>query len=387
MEINIAKRLQGTGEYYFSGKLKEIAALNRQGAAIINLGIGSPDLPPHPEVIRILQEESAKPSAHAYQGYRGADVLRLAIAQWYHRWLGVQLDPATEILPLIGSKEGIMHICMTYLGEGDRALVPDPGYPAYRNAVMLAGATCQNYQMNPQTGIPDLSLLKQEDLAQVKILFLNYPHMPTGKTASRESFENLVTFARENNILLVHDNAYSFVLNPAPLSILSVEGARGVALELNSLSKSHNMAGWRVGMLCGDAERINEVLRFKSNMDSGMFLPIQVAAARALQLDASWYDEMNAVYNNRKKKGLELLEKVLQCSCDAEQAGLFLWAKVPSTYSDGYALCDQLLDQARVFVTPGGIFGSAGDRFIRLSLCSPASDFDEAIQRIISVQS
>ena len=382
MEISLAKRLEGIGEYYFSRKLKEIDELNRSGDRVINLGIGSPDLPPHPDVIKVLQEEAAKTNTHAYQSYKGAEALRKSFAAWYDRWYGVKLDPATEILPLIGSKEGIMHICMTYLDEGDEVLIPNPGYPTYRSAVQLAGGQCREYFLDEANHYyPDFLELDRADLSRVKLMFVNYPHMPTGQPADKEWFEKIVQFARQHQILIVHDNPYSFILNEEPLSLLGIEGAKEVVLELNSLSKSHNMAGWRVGVLSGAKERIDEVLRFKSNMDSGMFLPVQLAAAKALQLDEAWYTTVNDVYRQRRLKAFELLD-LLGCSYSTSQVGMFLWANVPSAFADGFALSDAILHQARVFITPGGIFGSAGDSYLRVSLCSTVENFNEAINRI-----
>ena len=380
--FSTAKRLDGIGEYYFSTKLREIDELNKQGKNIINLGIGSPDLPPHPDVIKVLQEESAKPNVHAYQSYKGSPILRKAIADWYNRWYGVSVNPDTEILPLIGSKEGIMHICMTYLNEGDAALVPNPGYPTYRSAVKLAGGNCIDYDLKEENNWqPDLAALKALDLSKVKLMFVNYPHMPTGQLPEVEVLKQLVAFAIEHNILLVHDNPYSFILNDDPRSLLSIEDAKEVVLELNSLSKSQNMAGWRVGMLVAAKERIDEVLRFKSNMDSGMFLPLQLAAATALGLDKSWYDSVNAIYRQRREKVFELLD-ALKCIYSKDQAGMFIWAKIPKGYKDGYALSDEVLYNSNVFITPGGIFGSAGDGFIRVSLCGSIEKFEEAIRRV-----
>lgn len=382
--MKTAKRLEGIGEYYFSEKLREIEALNQQGPRVINLGIGSPDLPPHPDVIQVLQEASARADTHAYQSYKGAPALRQAMSNWYERWYKVELDPAAEILPLIGSKEGIMHICMTYLDAGDEALVPDPGYPTYSSAVRLAGGTVRSYALHASLNWqPDLQELAGQDLSRVKLMFVNYPHMPTGKLPDLIFFEKLVRFANEHNILLVHDNPYSFILNDAPLSLLSIPGAKSVVLELNSLSKSQNMAGWRVGMLCGARERIDEVLRFKSNMDSGMFLPIQLAAAKALSLEQDWYDQVNAVYRRRKEKALILLD-LLNCNYDPAQVGMFVWAQIPQRYSSGFALSDVLLHNSRVFITPGGIFGAAGNAYIRVSLCSTEATFDESIARVES---
>jgi len=390
--ITTAKRLDGIGEYYFSQKLREIDGLNKQGKNIINLGIGSPDLPPHPDVIKVLQEESAKPNVHAYQNYKGSPILRQAFANWYKQWYNVELNPETEILPLIGSKEGIMHICMTYLNDGDIVLVPNPGYPTYSSAAKLAGGTIVNYELTEENNwLPDFKALDQQ-LASLKslprgevwrggLMFVNYPQMPTGQLPNIDMYKQLVAFAKKHNILVVHDNPYSFILNDNPMSLLAVEGAKDVVIELNSLSKSQNMAGWRVGVLCGAKERIDEVLRFKSNMDSGMFLPLQLAAAKALGLGKDWYDSVNTVYRARREKVYQLLD-VLGCTYSKEQAGMFMWAKIPAGYKDGYAVSDEVLYNSNVFITPGGIFGSAGNNYIRVSLCGSVERFEEAIRRI-----
>lgn len=378
----VAKRLDGIGEYYFSQKLREIDLMNKSGLNVINLGIGSPDLPPHSEVIQILNIESAKPDNHAYQSYKGSPVLRKAIADWYQKWYGVELDSDTEVLPLMGSKEGIMHICMTYLNEGDYALVPNPGYPTYNSAVRLSGAAVLEYQLKESNDwMPDFELLEKQDLEKVKLMFVNYPHMPTGKQASRELFQQLVDFAKKHNILIIHDNPYSFILNETPMSMFCIEGAKEFVIELNSLSKSLNMAGWRVGMLCGAKERIEEVLRFKSNMDSGMFLPVQLAAAKALSLSVEWYQELNAIYHKRRERVFELLT-ALNCIYDRTQSGLFVWAKIPSSSKNGFELSDDVLKRSNVFITPGGIFGSEGDGYVRVSLCSTEEKLIESIQRI-----
>ena len=382
LNIQTAERLSSVNEYYFSKKLREIEGLNQQGKNIINLGIGSPDLPPHPSVIKTLQEESAKENTHAYQSYKGSPILRNAVAAWYKEWYGVDVDAATEILPLIGSKEGIMHICMTYLNVGDEALIPNPGYPTYKTAVTLAGGNCIDYDLTEeQNWLPDFEELERKDLSKVKLWFVNYPHMPTGKLPTKAVFEKIIAFAKAHNILVVHDNPYSFILNETPMSILSVDGAIEVAVELNSLSKSQNMAGWRVGILCGAKDRIDEVLRFKSNMDSGMFLPVQLAAAKALCLGKEWYDSINKIYKERKEKAFEILD-LLKCTYDVTQAGMFVWAKVPSAFKDSFALSDEVLYNANVFITPGGIFGSNGNNYVRISLCAPINKFEEAIARI-----
>jgi len=380
--METSKRLEGIGEYYFSQKLREIDELNKQGKNIINLGIGSPDQPPHPDVIKTLQDESAKPNVHAYQSYKGSPILRKAMSGWYKKWYNVDLNPDTEILPLIGSKEGIMHICMTYLNKGDEVLVPNPGYPTYRSAVMLAGGKCKEYKLREKSNYePDFDKLSKKGLKKVKLMFVNYPQMPTGQLPSRELFEKLVAFGKENKILIIHDNPYSFILNENPMSLLSVEGSKDCVIELNSLSKSQNMAGWRVGMLCGAKERIEEVLRFKSNMDSGMFLPVQLAAAKALGLGKEWYDEVNKVYKERREKVFELLDH-LKCKFSKEQAGMFVWAKIPSKYKTGFELSDDVLYNSNVFITPGGIFGDSGDKYVRISLCAPVEKFEETIRRI-----
>lgn len=380
--MKVAKRLEGIGEYYFSQKLREIEALNKQGKNIINLGIGSPDLPPHPDVIRVLQEESAKPNVHAYQSYKGSAILRNAISEWYNCWYQVSLNPETDVLPLIGSKEGIMHICMTYLNKGDEVLLPDPGYPTYTSAVKLAGGKPVYYTLKEKNGYePDFEKMEKKGLGKVKLLFVNYPQMPTGQLPTLALFEKLVDFGKKHGILIVHDNPYSFILNEKPMSLLSVDGAMETAVELNSLSKSHNMAGWRIGMLCGAKDRIEEILRFKSNMDSGMFLPLQLAAAKALSLGKEWQDEVNAVYLSRKQKAVTLLE-LLGCRFSLQQAGMFLWARIPGGYKDGYVLSDEVLYGANVFITPGGIFGKGGEKYVRVSLCAPVEKFEEAIARI-----
>jgi aspartate/methionine/tyrosine aminotransferase len=380
--MEIAKRLEDIGEYYFSQKLREIDEMNKAGKQVINLGIGSPDLPPHPDVIKILNDETAKPNQHGYQNYKGSPVLRDAISKWYKRWYDVELNAETEVLPLIGSKEGIMHICMTYLNEGDGVLIPNPGYPTYRAAAQIAGAEILEYELKEANNwFPDFKELEKIDLSKVKLMFVNYPQMPTGKLPTKELFIQLVAFAKKHRILVIHDNPYSFILNDEPLSLLSVKDAKEVAIELNSLSKSHNMAGWRVGMLVGAKERIDDVLRFKSNMDSGMFLPLQLAAAKALELGQEWHDEVNKIYRSRRQKVFQLLE-LLKCSFDKNQAGLFVWASVPSNYKDGYELSDMILHGSNVFITPGGIFGSAGDKYVRVSLCTTEEKIEEAIQRI-----
>lgn len=380
--MEVAKRLKDVGEYYFSQKLREIDAMNKEGKQVINLGVGSPDMPPHPDVIETLQKEAAKSNTHAYQNYKGSPIIRNAISKWYKKWYSVDLNPDTEILPLIGSKEGVMHICMTYINEGDRVLIPNPGYPTYRSAATIAGANVIEYTLSKENDwCPDFEALEKAGVEDVKIMFVNYPQMPTGQLPTKAMFVELIAFAKKHDILVCHDNPYSFILNDEPMSLLSIEGAKDVAIELNSFSKSHNMAGWRVGMLSGAKERIDEVLRFKSNMDSGMFLPVQLAAAKALELDQSWYESLNGVYSQRRKKVFELLD-LLECEFNKNQVGMFIWAQIADKYKDGYELSDVVLKNSNVFITPGGIFGSAGNQYIRVSLCTPEEKIEEAISRI-----
>ena len=363
---SLSSRLDGVGEYYFSRKLREIDDLRRQGRTIISLGIGSPDMPPHPSVVERLAAESAKATTHGYQSYKGAVELREAFAGWYSRMFGVELNPDKEIMPLIGSKEGIMHICMTYLNAADKVLVPNPGYPTYTSAVTLAGGVATPYCLSEDNGyLPELEKI---DPSGVKMMIINYPHMPTGTVASLEQLQRIVDFCRENNILLLNDNPYGFIRNAQPVSLMQVEGAKEIAMELNSLSKSHNMAGWRIGMLAASEQRITEVLRFKSNMDSGMFLPLQLAAATALSLGREWYEELNSLYYRREKIGEQIFD-ALGIEYAKNQAGLFLWGRLPEGV-DCYEFCDKLLYEKGVFLTPGAVFGSNGMRYMRLSLCA-----------------
>ena len=387
--INVSSRLNGIGEYYFSSKLREIEALNKAGHQVINLGIGSPDLPPHPSVVETLHEEAAKPNTHAYQSYKGSPVLRNAVSSWYKKWYQVEVDANTEVLPLIGSKEGIMHICMTYLDQGDAALVPNPGYPTYTSAVKLAGGEVLSYRLDEaHDWHPDIDAWKQmveqynaQSTGKVKLLFLNYPHMPTGQLPDKQLLQAIIDFAKEYQVLIVHDNPYSFILNDEPLSLFEFDKNKEVVVELNSLSKSHNMAGWRVGMIVGSSTHINAILRFKSNMDSGMFLPVQVAAAKALELDKDWFDMVNEIYAQRKEQALLLLD-LLGCSYSEDQVGMFVWAHIPDQYASGFELSNAVLAKARVFITPGGIFGDAGDQYVRVSLCSKKEILEEAIDRV-----
>lgn len=384
--IKTASRLGEVKEYYFSRKLREIAELRAAGHDVLNLGIGSPDLPPSQAVLDTLKVESAKEENHAYQSYSGLIELRTAFTNWYKKNYEVELNPNNEVLPLIGSKEGIMHISMTYLEAGDEVLVPNPGYPAYRAVANLTGATIVDYDLKEENNwLPDLEALAKKDLSKVKIMWLNYPNMPTGTRATRAFFKKIIAFGKAHNILIVNDNPYSFILNDNPLSILSIEGAKETALELNSLSKSHNMAGWRVGVLVGKPEYLQTILRFKSNMDSGMFKPLQLAAATALQNPQSWYDNLNVIYRERRETVFELLN-LLKCKFDKNQVGMFVWAKIPESYQTGFELSDEILENTYVFITPGGIFGSNGDKYIRVSLCSKKEVFKEAINRIKTAQ-
>ena len=377
-DFELASRLGSVGEYYFSRKLREIEEMRRAGADVLSLGIGSPDLPPHPSVVERLSAESAKATAHGYQSYKGAAELRNAFAAWYRSRFGVELNPESEILPLIGSKEGVMHCVMTYISKGDKVLVPNPGYPTYSSAVRLAEGEVVNYSLKEENNyMPELDTLPTEG---VKMMIVNYPHMPTGAVASKEELQRIVDWCRKHHILLVNDNPYCFLRNDNPISLLSIDGAKEVAIELNSLSKSHNMAGWRVGMIAGAKARIDEILRFKSNMDSGMFLPLQLAAATALGLGDEWYKEQNKIYRSREAKGLQIME-ALGVKCRPHQAGLFLWGKVPNG-ENCYDFCDRLLYDKKIFVTPGGIFGNEGMQYIRISLCASEELLDRVLQRI-----
>ncbi len=385
MKIQVADRLSGVGEYYFSKKLREIDQMRAAGKDIISLGVGGPDQPPHPKVIARLAAEAAKPNTHAYQPYKGTAILRNAFARWYGRFYGVTLDPESEILPLIGSKEGIMHVCMTYLNPGDKVLIPNPGYPTYRSAATIAGGVCVDYLLREANGwMPDFDEIERQGLDGVKIMIVNFPHMPTGAAPREGLFRDLVAFARRNGILLLHDNPYSFIRNEHPESLLATEGAKDVALELNSLSKSHSMAGWRIGMLAGAKERIDEVIRFKSNMDSGMFYPMQAAAAEALDLDEEWYRDLNRIYREREVIGFELLD-LMGCSYAKPQSGLFVWGRLPKGAGDCFEFSDKLLYGCGVFITPGGIFGSEGNNYIRISLCSPVEVLLRAKERIAAL--
>ncbi len=378
MKVTTAKRLDQVQEYYFSTKLKQIAQMRADGIKVINLGIGSPDIAPSSATIDALVSAAQQKENHAYQSYIGVPALRNAFASWYQRFFKISLNPDNEILPLLGSKEGIMHISMTYLEEGDEVLVPNPGYPTYKAASLLAGAKVIEYNLSEQNSwLPNLEILEKQDLSKVKLMWVNYPHMPTGAQSTKCFFEKLRDFSLKHNIIIVNDNPYAFILNENPLSIFCVEGMKEIALELNSLSKSHNMAGWRVGMLAGNSELVANVLRFKSNMDSGMFLPIQLAAIEALGSSESWYKELNVIYKKRQIKVFEILN-LIGCTFDSQQTGMFVWAKIPSKYKNSYELSDIILQRCGVFITPGGIFGTQGEQYVRIALCAEEKIFEQA---------
>jgi len=379
--IQTAERLETVQEYYFSKKLREVRGLMAQGKPIINMGIGSPDLAPAPQVIKSIQDAVLDAGAHQYQSYQGLPELREAIARFYSDRFSVTVGAATEILPLMGSKEGIMHISLAFLNPGDEALIPNPGYPTYTSVTNLVGALPKYYDLTQDKGwFPDLEALERQDLTKVKLMWVSYPHMPTGAVATEEQFTQLVAFAKRNAILLVNDNPYSFVLNENPKSILGVAGAKEVCLELNSLSKTFNMAGWRVGFVLGSEEHLNAILKVKSNMDSGMFYGIQKGAITALKSSDDWYAELNKVYAKRQKLMLQLAEK-LNCTCDPNSVGLFVWAKLPEGITSAENFIDSILYEKDIFITPGTIFGSNGEGYIRFSLCVSEEKIKEAIDR------
>jgi aspartate/methionine/tyrosine aminotransferase len=382
--ITTANRLASVQEYYFSRKLREVAQMVQKGHPVINMGIGSPDLAPHPEVIKALSNAMEHPRAHMYQSYQGLPELRSAIAAFYHKHYQVTLDPNAEVLPLMGSKEGIMHISMAFLNKGDQVLFPNPGYPTYAAVTKLVEAEPVLYNLTASNHWqPDFEALEALDTSRVKIMWINYPHMPTGTEAQAETFDRLIAWAKARNVLLVNDNPYSFVLTEEPQSILSRPGAMDVAIELNSLSKSFNMAGWRVGMLSGKAESIQAVLKVKSNMDSGMFFGIQQGAIAALKADNVWFESLNKIYNKRRKL-VEQLATKLGAVYDPKSVGLFVWAKLPSGAVDAETFIDKILQEQHIFITPGTIFGSQGEGYIRFSLCVPEATIEEAIKRISS---
>ena len=379
MDKLASNRLSGIGEYYFSQKLREIDELKKQGRDIINLGIGSPDLAPPDAVKKALVKGLEDPQFHKYQSYKGIPELREAFAQWYQRHYSVDLNPDKEVLPLIGSKEGIMHICMAFLNEGDKVLIPNPGYPTYSAAVKLAGGEPVPYELSDQTNYhPQLDKL---DTSGIKLMFVNYPHMPTGTAASDDNFQDIKSFCLENEIILINDNPYSFTLTDEPISILKNRSESELVLELNSLSKSHNMAGWRIGVLAGNESLVEKALFFKSNMDSGMFKPLQIAAVEALSQPDSWYSSINLEYQKRKDLVIEIADK-LGCMYRKNQVGMFLWARIPEGEKSGKEYADKILNEYDFFIPPGMIFGSAGDQFVRFSLCSNEEILKEVIRRI-----
>ena len=381
-----ARRLDSVKEYYFSKKLKEIVQLNANGADIISLGIGGPDRPPHRDVIDTLCSEAAVPSNHSYQPYVGIPQLRQAFAAWYLRFYGVSLDANTEIQPLIGSKEGILHTTLAFVNPGDGVLVPNPGYPTYSSVSRLAEAEIFTYDLlEDNNWQPDFDQLEAMPLDKIKLMWVNYPNMPTGAQASMELFQRLVDFGKRHGIVIVNDNPYSFILHEKPLSILSVPGAKDIAIEMNSMSKSHNMAGWRIGMLASNPQFIQWILKVKSNIDSGQFKPMMLAAVKALEAPDSWYEDVNATYSRRRKIA-EKIMATLGCSFDPRQGGLFLWGKIADDMESAEAVSDMLLYDARVFITPGFIFGSNGNRYIRISLCATEEKMNEALERIIEMK-
>lgn len=378
--IKAAQRLDSVQEYYFSKKLREVRQLIAEGKPIINMGIGSPDLNPPQNVIEAIQSSMTDAGAHKYQSYQGLPALRQSIAHFYSKKFGVDVHPNDEVLPLMGSKEGIMHISMAFLNEGDGVLIPNPGYPTYTSVTRLVGANPVFYDLTAeQNWQPDFDALEQLDLSAVKMMWVNYPHMPTGAKADKTTFEKLIDFGIKHQILIVNDNPYSFILNDNPSSILQVPGAKEIAMELNSLSKTFNMAGWRVGMLLGNSEYVNEVLKVKSNMDSGMFYGIQKGAIQALQIQKDWFATQNTIYSKRKKRILQLAE-ILNCRPIDDAVGLFVWAKIPKgTNSETFT--DDILYHKDIFITPGTVFGSQGEGYIRFSLCVPEETIVEAIER------
>ena len=381
--IQAADRLSLVQEYYFSRKLKEVAQLNAAGRDIISLAIGSPDMPPSEQTIEKLCEVAHDPNAHGYQITMGIPELRLAMAGFYKRWYGVDIDGNTEVLPLIGSKEGILHVTLAFVNPGDEVLVPNPGYPTYTSLSKILGAKIVNYNLREDNGWqPDFEELEQMDLSKVKLMWTNYPNMPTGGRAQRETYERLVKFAKDHDIVVVNDNPYSFILSEERLSILQVPGAKDCCIEFNSMSKSHNMPGWRVGMCITNAQFIQWIMKVKSNIDSGTFRGIQLAAAEALNNSEEWHRTYNIETYARRRQWAEKIMDVLGCTYDKRQVGMFLWGKIPEKYADVEELTERVLHEARVFITPGFIFGSNGARYIRISLCAKEEKIQQALERI-----
>ena len=384
--ISPADRLSSVSEYYFSRKLKEVAAMNAAGKGVISLGIGSPDMPPSEETVETLCTEAHNPNGHGYQPYVGIPELREAFARFYKRWYGVELDAKSEIQPLIGSKEGILHVTLAFVNPGEQVLVPNPGYPTYTSLSSLLGAEVVSYDLKEENGwMPDFDELERMDLSRVKLMWTNYPNMPTGANATPELYERLVDFARRKGIVIVNDNPYSFILNDNPMSILSVEGAKECCIEFNSMSKSHNMPGWRIGMIAANPTFISWILKVKSNIDSGMYRALQLAAVKALDAEADWYEGNNANYASRRKTAEEIME-TLGCTYDKNQVGMFLWGRIPDHLTDVEELTERVLHEARVFIVPGFIFGSNGSRYIRISLCAKNDMLEEALKRIKAME-
>ena len=385
--IQPADRLTDVTEYYFSRKLKEVAAMNAEGKDVISLAIGSPDMPPSPETVETLCQEAQKPTSHGYQPTIGIPELRRAMSGFYKRWYGVDLDPNSEIQPLIGSKEGILHVTLAFVNVGDEVLVPNPGYPTYTSLSKLLGAKIVNYDLLPENDWqPDFEQLEKMDLSRMKLMWTNYPNMPTGARARRETYERLVDFALRHNIIVVNDNPYSFILNDGErLSILQVPRAKECCIEFNSMSKSHNMPGWRVGMLATNAQFVSWILKVKSNVDSGTFRALQLAAAKAYDNTDLWHRLANVdIYAGRRRMAEEIM-RLLECKFDPKQTGMFLWGRIPDKYNDVEELTERVLHEARVFITPGFIFGSNGKRYIRISLCAKEDKFAEALERIKTI--
>lgn len=380
--ITPANRVGSVQEYYFSKKLKEVAEMNAAGKNVINLGVGSPDLPPSEQTIETLCEHARKANEHGYQPYVGIPELRKGFADWYKTWYDVDLDPKTEIQPLIGSKEGILHISLAFLNPGDGVLVPNPGYPTYSSVSKLVEARLIPYELKEELGWqPDFEELEKMDLSNVKLMWTNYPNMPTGANASVELYEKLVAFGRKHGIIICNDNPYSFILNEHPLSILSIPGAKEICIEMNSMSKAHNMPGWRMAMLASNAQFVQWILKVKSNIDSGQFKPMQYAAVEALSAKKEWYDNMNRVYRSRRDLAGQIM-RTLGCEYDENQVGMFLWGRIPDSAESGEAIANKVLYEANVFLTPGFIFGSRGERYIRISLCCKNETLEEALKRI-----
>lgn len=383
MNIQPANRLQEVSEYYFSRKLKDVAQMNAEGKDVISLGIGSPDMPPSESAIKVLCEQAQRVDVHGYQPTVGIPELRNAMSDFYQRWYGVELNPTTEIQPLIGSKEGILHVTLAFVNPGDQVLVPNPGYPTYTSLNKILGSEIVTYNLlEDKNWQPDFEALESMDLSRVKIMWTNYPNMPTGANATRELYKRLVDFARRKNIVIVNDNPYSFILNKEPLSILQIPGAKECCIEFNSMSKSHNMPGWRVGMLASNAQFVQWILKIKSNIDSGTFRPLQLAAAEAYHNSEEWHHEANYTIYRERRDLAEKIMKTLGCTFDTNQVGMFLWGRIPDHYNNVEELTERVLHQARVFITPGFIFGSNGARYVRISLCAKKEKLAEALKRI-----